>query len=61
MPDDFAIDEQTSDDVVPSVTLDAATITDALARSGGNKQHAATLLGVSRTTLWRRMRDEHLL
>jgi len=61
VPDDFAIDEQTSDDVVPSVTLDAATITDALARSGGNKQHAATLLGVSRTTLWRRMRDEHLL
>ncbi|MBK7312259.1 helix-turn-helix domain-containing protein [Candidatus Aalborgicola defluviihabitans] len=36
-------------------------ITDALLRAGGNKQHAAALLKVSRTTLWRRMRDEQLL
>ena len=54
--DDFAGDEPAS-----AVKLDAGTITTALARSGGNKQDAATLLGVSRTTLWRRMRDEHLL
>ena len=49
------------DEFAPAVKLDAGTISDALARSGGNKQDAATLLGVSRTTLWRRMRDEQLL
>lgn len=48
------------DDAALAIKLDAGTISDALERSGGNKQHAAILLGVSRTTLWRRMRDEHL-
>ena len=54
-------DEAAIGECSPHVVFDAAMITDALLRSGGNKQHAATLLGVSRTTLWRRMRDEHLL
>lgn len=32
-------------------------IGDALRRAGGNRSEAARLLGVSRTTLWKRMRD----
>ena len=32
-------------------------IEDALRRAGGNRSEAARLLGVSRTTLWKRMRD----
>ena len=60
LPDD-PLAPDAADEAALSLKLDATTITDALARSSGNKQHAATLLGVSRTTLWRRMRDEHLL
>jgi propionate catabolism operon transcriptional regulator len=59
--DELADDGDSAHEFAPAVKLDAGTITDALARSGGNKQEAATLLGVSRTTLWRRMRDEQLL
>jgi len=60
LPDD-ALAAEACDEAALAIKLDAGTISDALARSGGNKQHAAILLGVSRTTLWRRMRDEHLL
>jgi transcriptional regulator with PAS, ATPase and Fis domain len=35
---------------------DARRIRDALARTGGNRDRAARLLGMSRATLWRRMR-----
>ena len=33
-----------------------ATIRDALARHGGNRTHAAADLGISRNTLWRKMK-----
>lgn len=60
--DNLADDDETvSEEFSPHVLLDAGMITDALHRAGGNKQHAAALLKVSRTTLWRRMRDEQLL
>jgi transcriptional regulator, propionate catabolism operon regulatory protein len=41
----------------PRETLDDAEIRDAISRAGGNRLAAARLLGVSRTTLWRRIRS----
>jgi len=35
---------------------EARRIRDALGRTGGNRDRAAKLLGLSRVTLWRRMR-----
>lgn len=34
-----------------------AKVEEALRRAGGNRGQAARLLGVSRTTLWKRMRE----
>lgn len=39
-----------------SAILDDAAVLDAIRRAGGNRKTAARLLGVSRSTLWRRMR-----
>jgi transcriptional regulator with PAS, ATPase and Fis domain len=38
-------------------SAEARRIRDALARTGGNRDRAAKLLGLSRVTLWRRLRD----
>ncbi len=40
--------------------LTAETITAAVAAAGGNKAHAARLLGMGRATLYRKMRELHL-
>jgi len=53
------------DDVVPVVNApprgdedpEGARIRRALERAGGNRQRAAKILGMSRVTLWRRMRE----
>jgi len=41
----------------PGEPPEARRIRDALARTSGNRDRAAKLLGLSRVTLWRRMRD----
>jgi PAS domain S-box-containing protein len=43
-------------DVGPLESAEAAAIRDALARSGGNRTRAARDLGISRNTLWRKMK-----
>ncbi len=44
----------------PGETPEMRRIRDALVRTGGNRERAARLLGLSRVTLWRRMRDLEL-
>ncbi len=41
--------------------LDVARLRDALRLANGNRGHAAAALGISRVTLWRRMREQGLL
>ncbi|NOJ82814.1 sigma-54 interaction domain-containing protein [Myxococcus xanthus] len=41
----------------PDASLEPERIRAALAQAGGNRSEAARLLGVSRVTLWRRLRD----
>jgi transcriptional regulator with PAS, ATPase and Fis domain len=43
-----------------SDTRDRRTVLWALAQSGGNRQEAAALLGISRTSMWRRMKALNL-
>jgi transcriptional regulator with PAS, ATPase and Fis domain len=45
----------------PSGSPEAARIADALRRSGGSRARAAKLLGISRITLWRRMKEHGLV
>ena len=52
-PETIARDESADQ---PATTLDDAAVLDAIKRTRGNRQAAARLLGISRTTLWRRMR-----
>ncbi len=52
-PETIARDESAD---LPATALDDAAVLGAITRAGGNRQAAAQLLGVSRTTLWRRMR-----
>ena len=42
------------------IKIDKAAIISALTHAGGNKQIAASRLGISRTTLWRKIREEQL-
>ena len=42
---------------VPGDGPEARRIRDALVRTSGNRDRAAKLLGLSRVTLWRRIRD----
>ena len=42
------------------IKIDKAAIINALSQAGGNKQVAAVRLGISRTTLWRKIREEQL-
>lgn len=46
--------------LTPVETAEREAIREALRRSGGNRQEAAHLLGMSRATLWRKRRKYHL-
>ncbi|HWJ94941.1 MAG TPA: helix-turn-helix domain-containing protein, partial [Telluria sp.] len=43
--------------VIPTLPPAKETAADVLARFGGQRDAAARYLGISRTTLWRRLRD----
>lgn len=47
--------EQEHDSKAEAAVVDKKAIHDALQRAGGNKMQAARLLGISRTTLWRKL------
>jgi transcriptional regulator with PAS, ATPase and Fis domain len=64
LPAEVAETQAAGDEVLVAAAPDAVAgdpelrrIRDALARTGGNRDRAAKLLGWSRATLWRRMRD----
>jgi transcriptional regulator with PAS, ATPase and Fis domain len=48
-------------DAQAAVSDDLARLRDALRHAGGNRERAAAALGISRVTLWRRMREGGLL
>ena len=55
---DLSLDGQpTAPTPEPNASPEAARILRALQRTGGSRERAAQLLGMSRVTLWRRMRE----
>jgi two-component system response regulator AtoC len=56
-PEVLVADEPLPTATRPGEPPEARRIRDALARTSGNRERAAKLLGLSRVTLWRRMRD----
>lgn len=55
--DEFLNERKLSDGAETSGDLNRNTIQNALTRSGGRRQEAASLLGISRTSLWRLMKQ----
>jgi DNA-binding NtrC family response regulator len=53
----FVVAAEPSAPAADAVAPELRRIRDALARTGGNRERAARLLGMSRVTLWRRLRD----
>lgn len=56
VPDDSQIMNEPLDDIVRKTTKKA--ILKALELAGGNKGEAARVLGISRSTLWRKLQGE---
>jgi len=53
-------DDRIPDHLSPSEAAEARDILDALSRARFNRQDAARILGLSRTTLWRKMKEYRL-
>ena len=53
-------DDRIPDHLSPSEAAEAREILDALSRARYNRQDAAKILGISRTTLWRKMKEYRL-
>lgn len=65
LPPELLHDERTSAmdldrEMSAAGSVGARRLLDALAKAGGNKSRAAKILGISRVTLWRRLRELEL-
>jgi transcriptional regulator with PAS, ATPase and Fis domain len=56
-PADLRVVSQTSNGIVPMAELEKQTILNALAQVNGDKMLAARLLGIGKTTLYRKLKD----